>query len=223
MLAKLALIGGTGPEGRGLALRFALAGHTVYIGSRNSERAQDVGLKIAERAQKDLVKGCSNSEAAQKGDVVFITVPYEGQRGILESLQIHLQGKIVINVVAPLEFVAGTPRAVPVEEGSAAQQCQLLLPDSRTVAAFHSLSARQLLRPSDIVDGDVIVCADDQDAKLTVMALAEKIPGVRGIDGGGLSNSSYVEAFTALLLKINQIYKAHSMFRITGIPTQSNE
>ena len=107
--------------------------------------------------------------------------------------------------------------AVVVEEGSAAQQCQLLLPESQVVAAFQNLSARDLLRTSQSVDGDVVVCSNYGGAKATVMSMAERIPGVRGVDGGGLANARYVEDMTTLLLNINNIYKAHAMFRITGV------
>ena len=210
-------IGGTGPEGRGLALRFALAGEEVVIGSRSAERGREAAQKVLERAPGYPVSGAANAEAAEQSDVVFITVPYGGQRDTLTDLTDALKGKLIVNVVAPLEFVDGSAVAVMVEEGSAAQQCQLALPDSYVVAAFQNLSARDLLRISQPVDGDVVVCSDHVEAKARVMAMAERIPGVRGVDGGKLANARYVEDMTTLLLNINQIYKAHSMFRITGV------
>lgn len=214
----LGFIGGTGPEGRGLALRMALAGHTVVIGSRRTERGQEAAQKVLDLAPGADVHGGDNAEAVAKGDIVFITVPFEGQRSILEQLRDGLKGKVVVNTVVPLEFVDGTPRANIVAEGSAAEQSQAILPGSPVVAAFQNLSAHDLLRPQQIVNGDVIVCSDHAEPKKQIMALAEQIPGVRAVDGGGLANSRYVEDFTALLLNINRIYKGHSMFRITGVP-----
>lgn len=213
----LGFIGGTGPEGRGLALRFALAGEEVVIGSRSAERGEEAAQKVLERAPGYPVSASTNEDAAQRSDVLFITVPYTGQRDTLTALRDSLKGKLVVNVVAPLEFVDGSAVAVVVEEGSAAQQCQLLLPESQVVAAFQNLSARDLLRTSQSVDGDVVVCSDHAEAKATVISMAERIPGVRGVDGGGLANARYVEDMTTLLLNINKIYKAHAMFRITGV------
>ena len=213
----IGFIGGTGPEGRGLALRFAMAGETALIGSRDAARAAAAAQSVNELAEGVDVEGALNEEVADRADIAFIAVPYAGHRATLNALRDRLDGKIVVDVVAPLEFKRGAASAVLVEEGSAAQQAQICLPNSRVVGAFHNLSAEELLKPSAVIDADVIVCADDSDAKSATMALAETIAGVRAVDGGGLANSRYVEELTALLININRIYKAHSTIKIAGI------
>ena len=213
----MGFIGGTGPEGRGLALRFALTGHPVVIGSRDQSRAAEAASGLLEQAGGADITGSVNTEAVEKADIGFVVVPYGGMAPTLESLRPLLAGKIVVSVVAPLEFVDGQPGAVRVDEGSAAQQAQAILPESTIVAAFQTISARDLLRPDRPMDSDVVVCADDQGAKQTVMSLAQEIDGLRPVDGGGLQNARYVEDFTALLLNINRIYKAHSAIKIAGI------
>ncbi|MCZ6535499.1 MAG: NADPH-dependent F420 reductase, partial [Chloroflexi bacterium] len=167
----LAFLGGTGPEGRGLALRFALAGEEVTIGSRDPDRAREAAQVLQKLAPQASIRGDENLEAAKRGDVVFVTVPYEAQKPLVTQLEDELAGKLVINVVAPLAFEKGRPRAVPVEEGSAAMQSQSLLPRSKVVAAFQNLSATELLAPDRAMEGDVVVCSDHQEAKERVMAL----------------------------------------------------
>ena len=213
----IGFIGGTGPEGKGLALRFAMSGEQVMIGSRDAERAQNAAAEVSALWSDLTVSGGMNDEVASVSDVVFIAVPYAGHRPTLESLRDELDGKLVVDVVAPLSFSRGVASAVAVEEGSAAQQAQAILPNSRVVGAFHNLSAEELLKPQVAIDSDVVVCAGDSEAKARVMELAETIRGVRAVDGGGLASSRYVEELTALLININRIYKAHSAVRITGI------
>ena len=213
----IGFIGGTGPEGKGLALRFAMAGESVAIGSRDAQRAQDAADEVAALADGLSVSGGLNDEVAVQSEVVFIAVPYSGHRPTLESLRDALDGKLVVDVVAPLRFSRGVASAVEVEEGSAAQQAQIIVPNSTVVGAFHNLSAEDLMRPDATIDSDVIVCSDDAEAKRQVMELAETIEAVRAVDGGGLQNSRYVEELTALLININRIYKAHSTIKIVGI------
>ena len=213
----IGFIGGTGPEGRGLALRLAMGGQTVSIGSRDPARAQAAAREVRGLAVDLDVRGAENRQVAQEASVAFITVPYAGHLETLEQLREPLEGKTVVDVVAPLVFSGGRARAVPVEEGSAAEQAQRLLPGSRVVGAFHNVSAPLLLEPGAAIDCDVVVCADDQEAKRQVMALAELIQGVRAVDGNGLECSRYLEALTALLINVNRIYKGHSMIRVTGI------
>ena len=213
----IAFIGGTGPEGRGLGLRFAAAGHPVLIGSRDEGRAADAAQAVRRLAPGAQVDGVTNHDAATRGGVVFIAVPHDAQRRTLAPLAEPLAGKVVVNVVAPLAFSAAGVRAVPVEEGSAAQQSQRLLPRSRVVAAFHTISARDLLAPGRAIDCDVVVCGDDADAKAQVMALAELIPGVRPLDGGALECARYAEELTALLLNLNRTYKGRAMVKFVGV------
>ena len=213
----LGFIGGTGPEGRGLALRFALASERVLIGSRDERRAREAAESIAVLAPFGWARGALNRDVAREAETVFVTVPYRAHRDTLRSLKEELAGKIVVDVVAPLDFTRGRARAIRVREGSAALQAQAILTESNVVAAFQTISARDLLIPHKPIDSDVVVCADDPRAKSVVMELAEKIDRVRAVDGGGLENARYVEDFATLLLNINRIYKAHSAVKITGI------
>ena len=213
----IGFVGGTGPDGMGLALRFAMAGNPVLIGSRNARRAQDAADSVTALADGLRVAGALNEEVCIESDVVFVTVPYAGHQPTLESNRYRLQEKIVVDVVVPLEFGRGGARAIEVPEGSAAQQAQAVLPESRVVGAFHNVSADELLKPAARVDSDVIVCSDDAEAKSQIMRLAEVIDGVRAVDGDGLHNSRYVEQFTAMLININRIYKTHSTIKIVGM------
>lgn len=213
----IGLIGGTGPEGRGLALRFALAGQRVILGSRSKAGAEEAVSKILSRAPSSSVTAALNADAARMGEVVFVVVPYTAQRSILESLANQLEGKIVVTAVAPVIVGGGVASAVEIPEGSAALQAQAILPRSEVVAAFHTISATDLWRTEDPMESDVVVCANDRDASDIVFGLVESIPGLRAIDGGGLENATYVERFTAFLLNINRRYKAHSAIKIVGI------
>lgn len=213
----LGFIGGTGPEGRGLALRFAMAGEQVLIGSRDGARAGEAAESLSPSVPPGSVRGALNPAVASQSDIVFVAVPYAAHRDTLASLKEHLGGKVVVDVVAPLAFSRGRARAVPVEEGSVALQAQAILPRSKVVAAFQTISAHDLLVPDKAIDSDVVVCADDDEARKVVMKLAETIRGLRAVNGGGLENARYVEDFTALLLNINRIYRAHSAIKIVGI------
>ncbi|WP_285756988.1 NADPH-dependent F420 reductase [Nocardiopsis ansamitocini] len=212
---SIAILGGTGDQGRGLARRFALAGHDVILGSRSAQRAQDA----ADGLGADLpVRGLANADAAAAADVVIAAVPWDGHRDLLASLREVLAGKIVVDCVNPLGFDKQGAYALPVEEGSAAQQAAAVLPDSRVVAAFHHVSAVVLLDPEVAeVDLDVLVLGDDRAAADTVRALAARIPGVRGIFGGRLRNAHQVEALTANLISVNRRYKTHAGIRITHV------
>ena len=151
----IGFIGGTGPEGKGLALRFAMAGEKVAIGSRDSQRAQEAADEVGELHDGLSVSGGLNEQVAEDSDIVFIAVPYSGHRPTLESLRDRLEGKLVVDVVAPLRFSRGVAVAIEVEEGSAAQQAQILLPNSTVVGAFHNLSAEDLMQPNVDIVSDV--------------------------------------------------------------------
>ena len=216
----IALIGGTGPEGRGLATRFALAGHRVIIGSRDAERGVAAGTELAAALGRDNIEGAGNDVAAAQADIIVVVVPYAAHRATLEGLREHLAGKIVVDAVVPMVFDRG-PRPVDVPAGSATEEAAEILKDSdaRVVGAFHNLSAKVLLDPKARFDADVLVTgADaDADAKQTVMALAGEIAGVRGVDAGPLRFSRFVEGITILLVGINGRYKAHTGVQIAGL------
>jgi NADPH-dependent F420 reductase len=213
---KIAFIGGTGEEGMGLAYRFALAGHSCIIGSRNFDKAQE---SVDELRGKDAtlpISGATNGDAAAAGEIAVVTTPYSAQAATLPALAETLARKIVVSTVVPMAFAEGRASLIDVPEGSAAQQEQALLPQSTVVAAFQNLSARKLLKGGPI-EADVVVCADDAAAKQTVMQLATAIEGARGIDGGPLANSQFVEAITVLLVSINRAYKTQAGIRIAGV------
>jgi NADPH-dependent F420 reductase len=210
----VAVLGGTGDQGRGLAHRLGDAGNPVIIGSRSEERAQTAAAELGGGG----IRGMANADAAREADVVVVAVPWEGHRDLLASLTGPLAGKIVIDCVNPMGFDNRGAYPLPVPEGSAAQQAAAVLPDSRVVAAFHHVSAVVLLDPKiETVDLDVMVLGDDRQATDLVQALAARIPGVRGVYAGRLRNSGQVEALTCNLVSINRRYKAHAGLRVTDI------
>lgn len=216
-MTHIAFIGGTGPEGKGLAFRFALAGHEITIGSRKAERAAEAALEIAEHAQGSTVRGVENADAVRDADLIILTVPHTAQPASLPNLNDAAKGKVVVSTGVPMEFGGGRASIVDLPEGSAAEQAQALMPDARVVGAFQNLGAAKLWKDGAALNQDVIVCADDEDAKKTVSALAEEIAGIRAIDGGALANSRYVESITALLVSVNRNYKKTTGVRIVGI------
>jgi NADPH-dependent F420 reductase len=213
----VAVLGGTGPQGRGLARRFAESGLRVVLGSRVAERAEKAAATLAE-VTGGFVEGASNADAAAAGDVVLLVVPWDGHAELVRDLAPVLAGKIVVDCVNPLGFDKQGAYALSVPEGSATQQAAALLPDSRVVGAFHNVSAVLLEDPEvTSVDTDVLVLADDREAAGVVQALADRVPGMRGIYAGRLRNAHQVEALTANLISINRRYKAHAGVRITDV------
>ncbi len=218
--ATVALLGGTGAQGSGLAYRFAGAAISTFIGSRSAERAATAAAEI----NADLgagaapVTGLDNAAAAERADIVIAAIPWDGHGELLASLRQSLQGRILVDCVAPLGFGKQGPYVLEVPEGSAAQQAEQLLPDTRVVGAFHHVSAELLAdRNLTEVEGDVLVLGDDRDATDTVRALADAIPGMRGVYGGRLRNCGQIEALTGNLIAINRRYKTHAGIRITGV------
>ena len=210
----VAVLGGTGDQGRGLARRLAAAGNPVVIGSRSAERAAAAAAGLGDAG----IRGMANQDAARAGDVVIVAVPWEGHRELLAALAGSLAGKIVIDCVNPMGFDKRGAYPLPVAEGSAAQQAAAVLADSRVVGAFHHVSSVLLLDPEvSEVALDVMVLGDDREATDLVQALAERIPGVRGVYAGRLRNCGQVEALTANMVSINRRYKAHAGLRITDI------
>jgi NADPH-dependent F420 reductase len=220
---KIAILGGTGDEGLGLAIRFAAAGDEVTIGSRSAERAEEAAARVRETVPSGRVSGLPNQEAAAGAEVVLISVPYAGLKPTVTSLADTLAGKIVVSLVVPLQFGKGGPHALPVEEGSAAEQAKALAPEARVVGAFQNLSAHELMDPTRDLGCDVLVCSDDREARQAVMALAEKLAGVRAVDAGPLAYARYIENLTALLISLNRRYKTESGVRITGLPAGDGE
>ena len=207
------VLGGTGPQGRGLAYRLAKAGQQVVIGSRSAERAQEKAEELGFG-----VRGADNATTAAESDIVIVAVPWEGHAELLASLRSELAGKIVVDCVNPLGFDKQGAYALKPEEGSAAQQAAALLPDSRVTAAFHHLSAVLLLDQGvEEVDIDVLVLGEERAATDAVQALAERVPGMRGVFAGRLRNAHQVESLVANLISVNRRYKAHAGLRITDV------
>lgn len=221
-IRPIAIIGGTGPAGMGLALRWARAGETIIIGSREVARARKAAAAVQERIGPEArVSGMENSVACAAADILVLTVPFEGQASLLKKLKAAMtDGSILIDATVPLAASVGgrASRTLGVWQGSAAQQAAELVPEEvSVVAAFHNLSA-DLMAGDEPLDCDVIVCSDDPDAAQLTRELAAKIPGVRPIDGGKLENARIVEQITALLIGLNFRHKGRAGIRITGLP-----
>lgn len=213
----VAVLGGTGPQGRGLARRFATAGLTVVLGSRTEEKAHKVAAELAE-ATGGAVTGAANPDAAVAGDLVLVVVPWEGHAELLRGLKPQLDGKVVVDCVNPLGFDKQGAYALRVEEGSATEQAAAILTGSTVVGAFHNVSAVLLEDPEVAsVETDVLVLGDDRDATELVQALADAVPGMRGVYAGRRRNAHQVEALTANLISINRRYRGHAGVRITDV------
>lgn len=218
-LVKIAVLGGTGKEGSGLAQRWALHGYQVIIGSRDAERAASRAAEMNQQLKGDYLAGMENAAAAAEADLVVLSVPYSAHKATLEGVKDKLVGKVLVDLTVPLN--PPKVRTVHLPEGkSAALEAQALLGDQvRVVAAFQNISAEKLVDPDYVVDCDVLVCGDDEAAKADVIRLAEAA-GMRGVDAGSLANAVAVEALTPVLLYINKKYSAKgSGIRITGLQT----
>jgi len=222
MSRPITILGGTGPAGMGLALRWARAGETILLGSRSPERAKQAAARIRDKLGKAAkISGDENSVVCAAADLVALTVPFEGQSDLLKQLKPAFQtGSILIDATVPLASSVGgrASRVLGVWQGSAAQQAAELVPKGVTVVgAFHNCSA-DLLNGDGPVECDVIVCSDAPEATRLVCGLAAKIPGVRAIDGGKLENARIVEQLTALLIGLNLRHQGHAGVRVTGLP-----
>jgi NADPH-dependent F420 reductase len=214
----VAVLGGTGDQGHGLARRFAQAGMSVLIGSRSPVRAAEAARALNDSLTGHPIRGMVNAEAAAAADVAVVAVPWDGHAATLAGLRAELAGKIVVDCVNPLGFDQQGAYPLEVAEGSAAQQAAALLPGARVVAAFHHVSAVLLADPAvTSFDLDVMVLGDDREATDTVQAMADTIPGMRGIYAGRLRNARQVEALTANLVSINRRYRAHAGVRVTDV------
>jgi NADPH-dependent F420 reductase len=221
----VALVGGTGDQGTGLALRWAQAGRHVLVGSRSRSKAEDAVKRLtAILGAAARIEGLENAAAVERAPVVVLTVPFEAQISTLQGLRSHFRpGQLFVDVTVPLEAsVGGSPgRVLGVWAGSAAEQSAQLVPAGvQVTAAFHNVSARALQQLNEPIECDVIVCGQSADARQAVRPWVEAIHGCRYVDGGKLENARIVESITALLIGINRRHKvAHSGIRITGLPS----
>jgi NADPH-dependent F420 reductase len=218
----ITIVGGTGALGAGLALRWAKAGVPIVLGSRSPERAADAAAKLREAVPGAEVEGLQNEEASQRGEIVFLTVPFRAQSENLNNLREALRpGQILVDCTVPLAAaVSGkATRSLGVWQGSAAQQAQEMVPEGVTViAALHSVGAPSLGDPSAELDEDVLVCGDRKADKARVARLIELIPGLRAVNAGALEMARIVEQLTPLLISVNARYKTHAGIRLTGLP-----
>lgn len=214
---KIAVIGGTGPQGKGLGYRFALHGHDVLIGSRSADRGEAVAAEVSARGVRGLVAGADNATAAASADVILLAVPYDGHDELVEALAPQLAGKIVISCVNPLGFDKRGPYGLTVER-SAAESTAAIVPTARVVGAFHHVAAASLWSDEKFLDHeDVLVCGDDAEAVEVVVELAASVTGRAGVKAGALRLARQLEPLTAVLISINKAYKTRSGIAISGV------
>ncbi|NDJ75832.1 MAG: NADPH-dependent F420 reductase [Chloroflexi bacterium] len=217
-LMTVAVVGGTGKEGSGLALRWANSGYLVLIGSRDAARAAAKAAELNEILGDNVINGMSNVDAAAQADMVVLSVPYAAHRGILESIKDAVQGKILVDVTVPVQPPKISTVHVPAGDAACLEAQELVGDGVRVVAAFQNVSHTHLKDLQHNVHCDVLVCGDDADAKQEVFHLVEAVAGMRPIDAGPLANAVAAEALTPVLLYINKRYKVHgSGIRITGL------
>lgn len=224
MRPTIGILGGTGPHGRGIALRLREAGHDVLVGSRDAQRAADVvaELPAARAAAAGTLTGVTNADAAARGDVVIVTTPWDGFAGLAADIGPALAGKVVVSCANPLRFEGGGP--VPVrldEDASAAELLQRLCPDARVVSGFQNVSAVKLGDLDVTLEGDVLLCGDDQEAVGATAALVDAIDGLRALNAGPLRLSGIAEDLTVLLISMNKRYRTNASVRITGIALEA--
>jgi NADPH-dependent F420 reductase len=214
---NIAILGGTGKEGLGLAMRWTLAGHAIIIGSRDAARAHDKAVELRERTKRLTIVGHDNVEAAALGEVVVIALPHTGLGATLPPAREACRGKVVVSTVVPLTF--GGPRLfTPPPAGSSAEEVQALLPEARVVAAFHHIAAHELAEAEHGIECDLLLCGGDVQAKAVVVELGRSM-GLRPLDVGPLANAGPLEGITAVLATINRRYKLkNSGIKITGVP-----
>lgn len=216
----IAVIGGTGKEGSGLAGRWAKAGYSVIIGSRDAARAQAKADEMNAANGNQAARGAENVEAAKAASIVVLTVPYETHASMLETLKDAVQGKIVVDVTVPLAPPKVRTVTLPAGKSASLEAAAILGPGVRVVTAYQNISNVHLGQEGETIACDVLICGDDEAAKETVIKLTGAL-GMRGIDAGALANSVAVESITPMLLYINRKYKVKSAgIVITGLPTE---
>jgi NADPH-dependent F420 reductase len=217
IIVTIAILGGTGKEGSGLAMRWALNGYRVIIGSRDAERAANRAAELNTQLGGEYITGTGNADAAAEADIVVLSVPYDAHKATLTGVKDALAGKVLIDLTVPLAPPAIWTVNVPEGRAAALEAQALLGPGVKVVAAFQNVSAVKLKDPNTVVQCDVLVCGDDASAKQDVIRLVQSA-GMRGIDAGPLANAVAVEALTPVLLYINKTYKVKGAgIVITGL------
>ena len=220
-IGTIGIIGGTGPHGRGLALRLRESGHRVLLGSRDAARAEEVVAELPAplASAPGAIVGVDNATAARDGAVVIVTTPWDGFEAIGTSHAGDLAGKVVISCANPLRFEGGGPLPVRLEDGSAAELLQRVCPEARVVSGFQNVSAVKLGRIDGPIEGDVLLCGDDDDAIASASAVVRAVVGLRPLHAGPLRLSSVAEDLTALLISVNKRYRTHASIALTGVDT----
>jgi 8-hydroxy-5-deazaflavin:NADPH oxidoreductase len=216
-LGSVGIVGGTGALGRGLAARLALAGVRVRLGSRDPSRADASAAALRARLGRGEISGAANRDVLD-ADVVVLAVPFHGVDEVLAPLAAGLVGRVVVSAVNPMVVEAGVPRMLGVEAGSAAEHVATRLEGARVTAAFNTVSSRQLLALDEPVGDDVLVVGDDAAAVDTVVRLADRIEGCRGVAAGPLALAGSLEAITPLLIMVNRRHGCHAGLRVTRLP-----
>lgn len=211
----IGIIGGTGPQGQGLAYRLALAGIDVLLGSRSAEKGEAVAAELA-GIGTGKVLGAANADLPTRSDRLLVAVPYDGLADTLRPLGQDVEGMVVMSAVNRLGFKGG-PHPVAVEAGSSAAEVATLLPGARVTTAFNNVSAVHLRDPDHVFDEDVLVCGDDAEAVALTIALVDQVHGLRGVASGGLAHAATIEAMTAVIISINKAHKTNAGLRITGL------
>ena len=214
---RIAILGGTGPEGLGIAGRLAQAGEQIWIGSRSAERAAEAATSLKANLPGAKIEGAANRDASERSEVIVLAFPASGLDAIVGTCKDALVGKIIIDTLVPLEKRDWGFGVAEIAEGSTAERVQALLPSAKVVAAFKNQSAIDLNALERDVEGDVVICGGDKKAKDLVGGLIRRVPKLRPLDAGGLGNARALERITALLVNLNRRYKSHASIRITGI------
>ena len=218
VMSRLAFVGGTGPQGLGLAMRFAQAGETVLIGSRSASRADATARRIRAAVPGGVAEGVENLDAIARSERIVLTLPAAALPTFLETARTPLAGKLVIDVAVPVVLRDGFFELAPVPGApSAGELLQKAVPAARVVSAFKNVSAERLQDLNAALEGDVVLCGDDATARAEVAALVAKLPGLRAVDAGRLANARYLEAITALLLNVNRKFRARTSIAIVGL------
>lgn len=214
----IGIIGGTGPQGKGLALRLAIAGTDVVVGSRSPSRGRDVAGELTARLPEGAasISGCANRDLPRTAEHLLVAIPYDGVADTLRAIADDVDGHVVMSAVNRLAF-AGGPHPAPVPAGSAAQEIAGLLPGGRVVTAFNNVSARRLLDLSHAFEEDVLVCGDDHEAVRVAVALADRVAGLRGVACGPLRLAAAIEGMTAVVISVNSAHTVTAGVRLTGL------
>jgi NADPH-dependent F420 reductase len=214
---RIAVLGGTGPEGLGLAARLAQIGESVVIGSRSAERAAEAVAKLREKLPNASLAGAANAAAAADAEAAVLAFPYDGVDATLAECGPALAGKLVIDTIVPLKVDGKFFGVEPPAEGSAGERIQARVPTAKVVSAFKHQSAHHLIELDHAMEGDVLICGNDEAAKATVAGIVTRIRALRPVDVGELRNARVFEAMTALLLNINRRHKTRSSVQILGV------